>query len=84
MPREEQEALEVALSDAEDRQRPKTAGPLGLGAPEIPHGWMRSLNSKLRKDVDVRELVGPGESVRGERANLEGLVLGCIDADFCK
>ena len=25
----------------------------------------------------------PGESVRGERANLNGLVLGCIDAKFC-
>ena len=27
---------------------------------------------------------GPGGSVHGERANSTGLVLGCIDADFCK
>ena len=26
----------------------------------------------------------PGGSVHGERANFTGLVLGCIDADFCK
>ena len=26
----------------------------------------------------------PGGSVRGERANLKGLVLGCIEAKFCK
>ena len=25
----------------------------------------------------------PGGSVHGERANFGGLVLGCIDADFC-
>ena len=25
----------------------------------------------------------PGGSVRGERANLKGLVLGCIEAKFC-
>ena len=25
----------------------------------------------------------PGGSVRGERANLRGLVLGCIEAEFC-
>ena len=29
-------------------------------------------------------LHAPGGSVRGERANLTRLVLGCIDADFCK
>ena len=26
----------------------------------------------------------PGGSVHGQRANFTGLVLGCIDADFCK
>ena len=26
----------------------------------------------------------PGGSVRGERANLKGLVLGCIEAKFCR
>ena len=26
----------------------------------------------------------PGGSVRGERANFTGLVLGCIEAKFCK
>ena len=26
----------------------------------------------------------PGGSVRGERANLKGLVLGCIEAKVCK
>ena len=26
----------------------------------------------------------PGGSVRGERANLKGLVLGCIEAKICK
>ena len=26
----------------------------------------------------------PGVSVHGERANFTGLVLGCIEADFCK
>ena len=26
----------------------------------------------------------PGESVHGERANFTGLVLGCIEAKFCK
>ena len=29
-------------------------------------------------------LAAPGGSVRGERANFTRLVLGCIDADFCK
>ena len=28
--------------------------------------------------------VVPRGSVRGERANLKGLVLGCIEAKFCK
>ena len=28
--------------------------------------------------------VGPGGSVRGERANFTRLVLGCIEAKFCK
>ena len=26
----------------------------------------------------------PGESVHGERANFTGLVLGCVEAKFCK
>ena len=26
---------------------------------------------------------GPGGSVHGERANFTGLVLGCVEADFC-
>ena len=45
--------------------------------------------------LDVRGLVGlpaeelrecgePGGSVSGERANLKGLVLGCIDPKYCK
>ena len=45
--------------------------------------------------LDVRGLVGlpaeelrecgePGGSVSGERANLKGLVLGCIEAKLCK
>ena len=35
--------------------------------------------------LDVHEArSGPGGSVHGERANFTGLVLGCIDADFCK
>ena len=28
--------------------------------------------------------IGPGGSVRGERANFTRLVLGCIEANFCK
>ena len=28
--------------------------------------------------------LGPGGSVRGERANFTRLVLGCIEAKFCK
>ena len=34
--------------------------------------------------VNERTLGVPGGSVRGERANLKGLVLGCIEAKFCK
>ena len=34
---------------------------------------------------DALDVLGkPGGSVRGERANFTRLVLGCIDADFCK
>ena len=29
-------------------------------------------------------VVGPGGSVRGERANFTGLVIGCIESKFCK
>ena len=32
----------------------------------------------------VRDPAIPGGSVRGERANFTRLVLGCIEADFCK
>ena len=34
--------------------------------------------------LELQELRPPGGSVRGERANFTRLVLGCIDADFCK
>ena len=34
--------------------------------------------------AEAEQLRGPGGSVRGERANFTRLVLGCIDADFCK
>ena len=30
------------------------------------------------------KITAPGGSVRGERANFRGLVLGCIEAKFCK
>ena len=32
----------------------------------------------------LRDVTPPGGSVPGERANFAGLVLGCIEADFCK
>ena len=44
----------------------------------------------LRQEVEinsrraVRHENEPGGSVRGERANLTGLVLSCIEAKFCK
>ena len=33
---------------------------------------------------DELEVLRPGGSVRGERANFTRLVLGCIEAKFCK
>ena len=36
------------------------------------------------RSEETQVLQGPGGSVHGERANFTGLVLGCIDADFCK
>ena len=36
----------------------------------------------LRLDIERR--LEPGGSVRGERANLKGLVLGCIEVKICK
>ena len=33
---------------------------------------------------ELLRVLEPGGSVRGERANLKGLVLGCIEAKFCK
>ena len=35
-------------------------------------------------DDVVQQDEAPGGSVRGERANLTGLVLDCIEAKFCK
>ena len=43
------------------------------GRPEVAH------HRRLHADPPR-----PGGSVHGERANFTGLVLGCIDADFCK
>ena len=41
--------------------------------------------ARLRvEDAANQILPVPGGSVRGERANLKGLVLGCIEAKFCK
>ena len=42
----------------------------------VPH--MRNV------EIVPRETRVPGGSVRGERANFTGLVLGCIEAKFCK
>ena len=45
----------------------------------------RDLVADAAAEPEVRgELDEPGGSVRGERANLKGLVLGCIEAKFCK
>ena len=41
------------------------------------------LNFSACRDV-CRVRHQPGGSVRGEQANLTGLVLGCIEAKFCK
>ena len=56
--------------------------------PEWRNGIMHQLMSVLNPGV-LLPSVGvlrsiPGGSVHGERANFTGLVLGCIDADFCK
>ena len=42
--------------------------------------------SAVSSSVEVNQYDSrkPGGSVHGERANFTGLVLGCIDADFCK
>ena len=37
-----------------------------------------------RRSAELDFHNAPGASVRGERANLKGLVLGCIEAKFCK
>ena len=43
-----------------------------------------SLHRRIRGLVVPGEVVKPGGSVRGERANFTWLVLGCIEAKFCK
>ena len=45
---------------------------------------LRALHHALLLHVFSKRSLGPGGSVHGERANFTGLVLGCIDADFCK
>ena len=39
---------------------------------------------EIRTCISAKRCGEPGGSVRGERANLKGLVLGCIEAKFCK
>ena len=45
-----------------------------IGGPELPSPEIHSLGAAFG---------APGGSVRGERANLTGLVNGCIEAKFC-
>ena len=45
----------------------------------VPRGIVPLLH--LRYSVELSNAWG---SVHGERANITGLVLGCIEADFCK
>ena len=42
------------------------------------------LRSSPFNKTDTIDPLQPVGSVRGERANLKGLVLGCIEAKFCK
>ena len=51
---------------------------------DVPH-LVGSAVAGVQVDVAVAHVVveAPGGSVRGERANFTGLVLGCIEAKFC-
>ena len=49
---------------------------LAASVPRVVHG------DRILDLPELREI--PGGSVSGERANLKGLVLGCIEAKFCK
>ena len=45
------------------------------------HGVDQLLDHVVADEILLQ--VQPGGSVRGERANFTGLVLGCIEAKFC-
>ena len=54
-------------------------GPLGLR-----HVAHVDADARLLGEVRAELRQEPGGSVRGERANLKGLVLGCIEVKLCK
>ena len=57
------------------------------GAVPLPSARLLLLHLELTARAALLELAAllePGGSVRGERANLSRLVLGCIEAKFCK
>ena len=50
----------------------------------LAHPVLAHVRMKLPITVRRAPEEAPGRSVRGERANFTRLVLGCIEADFCK
>ena len=51
-----------------------------LPVPQLAYGFAALVEGDAIRRVEVV----PGGSVRGERANFTRLVLGCIEAKFCK
>ena len=72
-PRSEEPAEDRVGQAAEER-------PAGLGD-AVATAFRARGQGAVDPDEDRRK---PGGAVRGEHANLTGLVLGCIEAKFCK
>ena len=73
---EEREELDDAL---ELRRRPR----VDVGR-EVVHEDDEVHAEALLREEAAEVVLRPGVSVRGERANFTRIVLGCIEAKFCK
>ena len=62
----------------------RSTGSIVICAPPLGSISIRSCRCSSRARRSASRRATPGGSVRGERANFTRLVLGCIDADFCK
>ena len=72
-------------ANAQDNKR--SAGSRSMRKDDQPPALLRGEDGQLRVPVPTTRascFERPGGSVRGERANITGLVLNCIEAKFCK